>query len=275
MTFGKRSVASHENFAARVALITGGSRGIGREIALTLGAAGATVVLTYKRSQDAAERTAEEVRRSGGRAFAVAADLEVTDDIEALFEFVTRRCGRLDILVANAAASSFQRVMDVKPHHLERAYATNVRSFVLAVQRAFPLLSEAGGGRVIAMTSYGSMRAYQNYAVLGQAKAALEAWVRYMASEFAPYGINVNAVNGGLISTDSLRYFLDTTDAEDRAALAKRIPKERFGLPEEVAETVIFLLSPGAEYITGQTVVVDGGLSTVAPPYATEPPGDR
>ena len=133
----------------------------------------------------------------------------------------------------------------------------------------------SGGGRIAVLSSYGSIRAYPTYANLGSNKAAVEAFVRYMAVEFAPLGINVNAVNGGLIDTESCAYFYERVPgmAPMDAVLAK-IPKGRMGTTQEVADTIAFLLAPESEYITGQTICVDGGLSVIAPPFYsdTSPP---
>lgn len=250
---------------AQVSLITGASRGIGRSLALTLARRGGTVVVNYKKNADLAEKTVVDIEEAGGQGFAVQADVETSEGVTALFDEVARRCGRLDHFVSNAAASAFKNILDLGPHHLDRSYAMNLRPFVLGAQQAVRLMDN--GGRIVALSSYGSMRAYPTYATLGAMKAAIEAWVRYMAVEFAPYGINVNAVNGGLIDSDSLAYFYGVKGMPDMRSVLDRIPAGRPGTVQEVADTIAFLLGEGAGYITGQTLVIDGGLSVVAPPF--------
>lgn len=251
--------------SGKVALITGASRGIGRTLALTLARSGASIVINYKTNAGLAEQTREEVERLGGHAVTVAADVEQPGDIDRLFDAAGDAYGHLDYYVCNAAASSFKNITDLKVHHLDRSFAMNVRSFVLGAQRALRLMT--GGGRIVALSSYGAGHAYPTYANLGSAKAAVEAWVRYMALEFAPDGVNVNAVNGGLIESDSLDYFYSVPGMAPISTVLSKIPKRRPGTQQEVADTVMFLLSPAAEYITGQTIVVDGGLSIVSPPF--------
>jgi enoyl-[acyl-carrier protein] reductase III len=262
-----------DGFAAgKVALITGSSRGIGRELALSLAAQGASVVVNYKVNEDLAEEVVAGVREHGGRAIAVAADMEDPADIDRLFDAAGEEFGRLDYYIGNAAASSFKLIGDLKLHHLDRSYAMNVRAFVLGAQRAVELMS--GGGRIVTLSSYGSIRAYPTYANLGAAKAAVEAWVRYMAIEFAPLGINVNAVNGGIIESDSSAYFYGVEGMPDlETQVLPKIPKQRMGTVKEVADTVEFLLEPRSEYITGQSLVVDGGLSIIAPPFFDDATG--
>jgi enoyl-[acyl-carrier protein] reductase III len=252
----------------KVALITGASRGIGKTLALTLARDGASVVINYKKNADLADKTRQDVERLGGRAITVAADIEQPEDIDRLFEAARDAYGRLDYYICNAAASSFKNITDLKAHHLDRSYAMNVRAFVLGAQRALALMTD--GGRIVALTSYGADHAYPTYANLGSAKAAIEAWVRYMAVEFAPRGVNVNAVNGGLIESDSLNYFYAVPGMAPISTVLSKIPKRRPGTQQEVADTIAFLLSPAAEYITGQTINVDGGLSIVAPPFAAD-----
>ncbi|MGB8966339.1 MAG: SDR family oxidoreductase [Candidatus Cybelea sp.] len=253
-------------FEQRVALITGSSRGIGRALALTLARDGAGVVVNYNRNADLAATTVREIEALGSPAIAVQANMEVADEIDSLFERVATEFGHLDYFVSNAAASSFKKIADLKAHNLDRSFDLNVRAFVLGAQRAVKLMNR--GGRIAVLSSYGSVRAYPTYANLGSNKAAIEAWVRYMAVEFAPSGINVNAVSGGLIDTESCAYFYENVPgmAPIDSVLAK-IPKGRMGTAQEIADTVAFLLAPESEYITGQTICVDGGLSVIAPPF--------
>ncbi|MFC0541726.1 1-cyclohexenylcarbonyl-CoA reductase [Kutzneria chonburiensis] len=250
---------------ATISLITGASRGIGRALALTLARQGGTVVVNYKKNADLAEKTVADVEEAGGRGIAVQADVETADGVTALFDEVDRRYGRLDHFVSNAAASAFKNILDLRQHHLDRAYAMNLRPFVLGAQQAVRLMDN--GGRIVALSSYGSIRAFPTYAALGAMKAAIEAWVRYMAVEFAPYGINVNAVNGGLIDSDSLTYFYGVDGMPEMDSVLARVPSGRPGTVQEMADTVAFLLGDGAGYLTGQSLVVDGGLSVVAPPF--------
>lgn len=252
--------------ADKIALITGGTRGIGKTLALTLAREGATLILNYQQNEAAAQATLAEIEALGAKATLVRADLEDPEEIDALFEAVRHQCDRLDYFVSNAAASAFKRILDLNVRNLDRTYALNVRAFVLGAIYAVPLMKR--GGRIAVMSSYGSSRAYPTYANLGSAKAAIEAWVRYMALEFAPYGINVNAVSGGLIETDSLSFFYEKVPGMPSIeTVLSRTPKGRAGSAQEMADVVAFLLSPESEYITGQTIVVDGGLSVSAPPY--------
>ena len=261
--------AAHRRFEGKVALITGSSRGIGRALALTLARDGASVVVNYVRNADLAAETVREIEALGSRAIAVQANMENPEEIDALFESAAAEFGRLDHFVANAAASSFKKILELKPHNLDRSFDLNVRAFVLGAQRAVKLMR--GGGRIAVLSSYGSIRAYPTYANLGSNKAAIEAFVRYMAVEFAPLGVNVNAVNGGLIDTESCAYFYERVPGmAPMASVLEKIPKGRMGSPQEVADTIAFLLAPESEYITGQTISVDGGLSVIAPPFYSE-----
>jgi enoyl-[acyl-carrier protein] reductase III len=185
---------------------------------------------------------------------------------------VQEHFGRLDFFVSNASASNFHHFMDLKPHHLERTFNLNVRAFVVGTQRAVKLMRD--GGRVVVLSSYGSIRSFPTYANLGSAKAAIETWARYMAVELAPRGVNVNAVNGGIIETDSSSYFYATGRVPSLDTVLPKIPKKRMGTAAEVAECVLFLLSPGAEYVTGTTLVVDGGLTSIAPPFHADMSGE-
>jgi NAD(P)-dependent dehydrogenase (short-subunit alcohol dehydrogenase family) len=258
--------------AGRVALITGSSRGIGRTLALSLAAQGGSVVVNYKQNAELAADVVGRVEEAGGKAIAVQADIEDPEQIVGLFDAAREEFGRLDYFVSNAAASSFKSIRDLGVHNLDRSYAMNVRAFVLGAQQAVELMNE--GGRIVVLSSYGSIRAYPTYANLGAAKAAVEAWVRYMAVEWAPLGINVNAVNGGIIESDSSAYFYNVEGMPDlEEKVLPKIPKARQGSVKEVADCVEFLLEPRSEYVTGQSLVVDGGLSIVSPPFFEDASG--
>jgi enoyl-[acyl-carrier protein] reductase III len=259
---------------APVALITGSSRGIGRVLALKLAAKGTNIVINYKSNQDLAEETLAAVRAAGADGITVRADIEEPDDIDALFTEIKNSYGRLDIFVANAAASAFKPVSQLKLHHLDRNWAMNVRSFVLGAQRAVELMPKSGG-RIVAVTSYGSLRAFPTYASLGAAKAANETYVKFMATEFGPRGITVNAVNGGLIDTDSLEYFYERVPGmAPMQSVIEKIPLGKPGTADDMASAIEFLLSDAAGYITGQVLTVDGGLTVVAPPFWADTTGD-
>ncbi|SEB54419.1 enoyl-[acyl-carrier protein] reductase III [Paramicrobacterium humi] len=260
--------------AGRVALITGSSRGIGRTLALDLASRGAAVVVNYRKNADLAEEVVAEAQRRGGKGIAVRADMESPEDISRLFDTVAEEYGRLDYFVNNAAAAAFKRVLDLKPHHLDRSYAMNLRPFVLGAQEAIKLMDD--GGRIVAVSSYGSMRGFPTYAALGSYKAAVESFIRFMAVEFAPYDVTVNGVNGGLIDSDSLEYFYSMPGMAPMQSVIDAIPLGRPGSVQNMADAIEFLLSSRASYITGQTIVVDGGLTVAAPPYwhdTTEPLG--
>jgi enoyl-[acyl-carrier protein] reductase III len=251
-----------------VAMVTGSSRGFGRAIALRLARDGFDLVVHCRGAVDLAEAVAEEVRQLGRRAIVVAADLEREADIDAMFRASDAAYGpRLDAFVGNAAATVFKPTLSLGAHHIDRTFGLNVRGFVLSVQRAVERMGP--GGRIVAVSGYGSIRYLPGYAALGSAKAALERWVSYLGVELAPRGIAVNAVNPGCAVTASASVYFSRAGSEPQDEVVRRTPMGRACTPEDVAGVVSFLCSPDCAFMCGQTLVVDGGLTLVAPPFAT------
>jgi enoyl-[acyl-carrier protein] reductase III len=245
----------------QVALVTGAGRGIGRAIALRLAATGVDVVVNFYVNGDAAEKTASEIRRHGVRAHLVQADMKDPAQIDALFEAVRREFGGLDILVSSAASGVFREARRLSAKHWDWMMNTHPRAFLLCAQAAVPLM-EGRQGRIVAVSSIGSRRTIPLYAGMGAAKAALEALTRYLAVEYAPLGIAVNAVSGGAVLTESWRQ-LPEIDAI-LVDIRRRTPAGRIASPEDIAEAVAFLCGPAAEMIRGQVLVVDGGYTLTA-----------
>jgi enoyl-[acyl-carrier protein] reductase III len=251
----------------RVALVTGASRGIGRAVARRLAADGADCAITYRRGEAEAREAVREIEGLGRRAHSFALDLGDPPAAAAVVARVAETFGRLDILVANAAATAFRPIEEQKLHNLDRTFAVSVDSFVAAVQAAAPLMGPEGG-RIVAISGIDSTQAMTGHGVLGAAKAAVESLVRTLALELGPRGITVNGVSPGFIETDSSRMYMtslgrDWSDAV--AAIAAMTPVRRGGTVDDVAGLVAYLVSDDAAFLTGQTVVIDGGLTIVSP----------
>ena len=243
-------------FAGASVLVTGGSRGIGREIALRFAQEGAArVAIGYLRNDSAAERTAGELRELGAEPVLVRGNVSsarVSDQVAKL--------GPLTALVHNAATGVIRPALETEEKHFEWTMGANARALLTLAQAAAPGM--APGTSIVALSSLGAHRVLENYVLVGASKAALEAIVRYLAVELAPRGIRVNAVSGGVVETEALDYF---PNKEQMLALAReRTPAGRMVGPADLAAAVMFLCSPAAEMIRGQTLVVDGGYSLLA-----------
>ena len=247
-----------DRFTGRKALITGGTRGIGRAIALALAREGADCALNYVKDEEAANQTAAEIEKLGASALVVQADISEPKEIKTLFKTIGAEFERLDIFVSNAVSGVLGPAERIGRFGWDKALNTNSRAFMLGVQQAIKLFPDSGG-RIVAVSSIGSITCLPNYAAVGASKAALEALVRYFAKELSPRGIHVNAVSGGPVNTAALDYFPEK-EATLEAWKAKT-PAHRIAEPEEIASVALFLLSDEASWIQGQTIVVDGGLT--------------
>lgn len=246
-------------------LITGSSRGIGQAMAWAMADAGADVAVHYNKNAEGAEATAAGVRERGRQSVVLQANLEEPADITRLFDELVGEWPRLDVLVANAAATAFKATLDMRPHHFERTYNLIVRSLMLMVQEAVPRMTD--GGRIITVSGHGTPYTLPNYAGLGSAKAAVEAWTRYLAYELGPKGITANCLSPGVIATDSARYYLAQTFEPLDREVSRQTPLGRMGVPEDVALAAVFLASPLSRFVTGQILRVDGGLSLSSGPF--------
>lgn len=245
----------------KIALVTGGSRGIGRATALRLAEAGADIVLNYVSSRDEADRTAEWIAEMGRRVAVVRADVSEQPDVQSMLEFVGETFGRLDILVSNAASGGFRPLLSATPRNFEATMNTNVRALLFLVQAAHPLLERARDrAKVVAISSHGSHMALPMYGLIGSSKAALESLVRHMALEFGDQGMNFNVVQAGLVPTDSTRLLPGAQQMFD-ARSYKTMTGERQLEATDVADAVLFLCSPLSDLVQGQTLIVDGGAA--------------
>ncbi|MCR6105968.1 enoyl-[acyl-carrier-protein] reductase FabL [Salipaludibacillus agaradhaerens] len=244
----------------KVALITGSSRGIGKQIALKLAERGYNIVVNYARSRTKAEETAEEIRKLGREAIAVKANIAKKEKVEELFNQIDDTFGRLDILVNNAASGVLKPLMEIEESHWDWTMNTNAKAMLFCSQMAAERMKrQNSGGAIVSLSSLGAGRYLPNYTTVGVSKAAVEALTRYLAVELAPYNIRVNAVSGGAVDTDALTHF---PNREELLADAKtRTPAGQLVEPEDLMNAAVFLLSDEAKMIRGQTIIVDGGIS--------------
>jgi enoyl-[acyl-carrier protein] reductase III len=245
------------NFDGKSVLVTGGSRGIGKEIALRFAELGAArVAVSYLRNDSAAEETARELRSVGAEPLLLRGNVGDPEKAAALVE----QAGVLDVIVSNAATGVIRPALEIEERHWDWTVNANARALLTIARHAAPAMR--AGSSIVAISSLGSTRVLDNYVVVGVSKAALEALVRYLAVELAPRGIRVNAVSAGLVETGALEYFPNRE--EMLAFFKRRTPAGRLVGPEDVASAVCFLASGEADMIRGQTIVVDGGYSVVA-----------
>lgn len=253
-------------FTNKIALVTGSGRGIGKAIALHFARHGADVIVNFFRNRAPAEETAREVEKLGRRALLVKADVGDLDDISRLFDEVERTFDGLDILIHNAASGYNRPAMEQKPKGWDWTMNINARALLFSAQRAVPLMLKRGGGKIVSISSAGSVRVLPDYVVVGASKAALESLTRYMGVELISKGINVNAVSPGVVETDALNHFASMGSQEDILQnFIHRVPAGRLITPGEVAEVVAFLCTPSASMIVGQTITVDGGYTLPIP----------
>jgi enoyl-[acyl-carrier protein] reductase III len=243
------------SLADSTVLVTGGSRGIGKAIALRLAGLGAArVAIGYFRSDAAAEETAEELRSIGAEPVLVRGNVtseRVLEQVAAL--------GPLRVLVHNAATGVIRPALETEDKHWDWTHQANARALLSLTRAAAPTMPS--GASIVAISSLGSTRVLENYALVGTSKAALEALVRYLAVELAPRGVRVNAVSAGVVETGALEHF---PNRDEMVAMGARNPVGRLVSPDDVASAVAFLCSDEAEMIRGQTLVVDGGWSLLA-----------
>ncbi len=243
-------------FDGKSVLVTGGSRGIGREIAKRFAELGAArVAIGYLRNDRAAEEAAAEIEALGAEPVLVRGNVssaKVMEQVAAL--------GPLDVLVHNAATGVARPALETEDKHFDWTMAANARALIALTRVAAPTMPE--GSSIVALSSLGAQRVLDNYVLVGASKAALESIVRHLAVELAPRGIRVNAVSAGVVETDALDAF---PNREQMLSWSKaRTPAGRLVEPGDIAGAVCFLCSPEAEMIRGQTLIVDGGFSLLA-----------
>lgn len=240
-----------------VALVTGASRGIGRATALRLAADGLAVGVNYASSSEKADAVVAEIVAMGGDAFAVQADVADADAVSAMFASVTDALGPVEVLVNNAGITDDGLLLRMTPEQWDRVINTDLRSVFLCTKAALRSMLRAKTGRVINISSVSGVSGNPGQGNYAAAKAGIIGFTKSIAKEVGSRGITVNAIAPGFIQTDMTEALGD----EVTGAASQHIALGRLGLPEEVASAVSYLASEGASYITGQTIVVDGGLA--------------
>lgn len=241
----------------KTALVTGASRGIGKAVALRLAKDGYDIAVNYANNQEAAEKTAEEIRALGVNAVIYKADTSKIDEVKAMFKGIRNDFGGLDVLVNNAGVVDDAYLLMIRQDSLERSLAINIQGYINCAQQAALRMAGTGKGVIINISSVSSVIAVEGQTVYSATKGAVNSMTATMAKELAPRGIRVNAVAPGFIGTDMLKSI-----PEDLAQkYIESVPMKKFGTAEDVANVVSSLCSDSFSYMTGQVLVLDGGLS--------------
>jgi 3-oxoacyl-[acyl-carrier protein] reductase len=247
-----------EKLQNKVAIVTGASKGIGAGIAKALASEGAAVVVNYSSSQEGADRVVSEIKQQGGKAVAVQADVSKQTDITRLFEETIRTFGHLDILVNNAGIYQFAPLEDVTEDHFHKQFNLNVLGLLLASKEAAKYFG-ADGGNIINISSGASKITPPNASVYSATKAAVDAITGSLAKELGPRKIRVNSINPGMIETEGV-HAAGFIESDFRKGLEAQSPLGRIGQTDDVSPTAVYLASEDSKYMTGETLMVTGGI---------------
>ena len=247
-----------QKLAGKVAVVTGASKGIGAEIAKQLASEGASVVVNYASSKQGAERIVREITATGGRAVAVQADVAKAADLDRLFSETKKAFGRLDVLVNNAGIYEFSPITDVTEEHFYKQFDTNVLGLILASKKAADYIGPEGGS-IVNISSVVSSFAPPNSSVYTGTKGAVDAITRTLANELGPRRIRVNAINPGMVETEGA-HAAGLDNGDFRKQVESRTPLGRIGQVDDIAPAAIFFASNDAKWITGETLIIAGGL---------------
>ena len=248
------------DFTGKRVLVTGGSGDIGTAMCSAFAAAGAKVAFTWFVSHEGRDRVTAAIESAGSEALAIRANLREPTAAAEIAEVIQQAWGGVDVFVSNAATGVLKPALKLREKHIQAVMSVNAVAFLRLAQKLVPAMP--AGGRLIALTSAGAVRALDNYASIGASKAALESLVRHLAVELGPQGITVNALCPGVVDTRALHHFPNRQTILEMARA--RTPSGRIATPADVADVALFLASPQAAMIQGQTIVVDGGYSILA-----------
>lgn len=241
----------------KVALVTGSSRGLGKAIAIELAEKGYDIVVNYARSKSAAEETVKEIEALGRKALMIRANVGDVKKLRLMFEEIKTEFGRLDVFVSNAASGVLRPIMELEESHWDWTMNINAKAMLFGAQEAAKLMDK--GGKIVGVSSLGSIRYLENYTTVGVSKAAIESLTRYLAVELAPQGISVNTVSGGALDTEALKHFPNREELLEDARI--NTPAGRMVEIKDMVKAAMFLISDDSNMIRGQTIIVDGGRS--------------